>query len=98
MKIDKKTFVINGDNFKNMDEFYDEVERVLTKSLTWRIGRNLNAFNDVLWGGFNAFESGEPIKLVWRNAQESKKRLGESDFNELIEIILEHKHIEFISD
>jgi RNAse (barnase) inhibitor barstar len=96
--MDKKIFVINGDNFKNMDEFYDEIERVLTKGLTWKIGRNLDAFNDVLRGGFEAFEYEEPIKLVWRNAQESKKRLGESDFNELIEIILEHKHIEFVSD
>jgi hypothetical protein len=37
-------------------EFYDEVENKLTNGLNWRIGRNLDEFDDVLKGGFGIHE------------------------------------------
>lgn len=68
----KKEIIIDGNNFSNLAEFYEAVEKKMTKNLDWKIGRNLNAFNDVLRGGFVVFEYEEPIKLVWKNFEKSK--------------------------
>ena len=48
----REVFTIYGRRFSNMAGFYNEVERVFTSGLDWKIGRNLNAFNDILRGGF----------------------------------------------
>jgi RNAse (barnase) inhibitor barstar len=72
----KKTIVLNGSNISSLDSFYDELESKLTKDLGWKTGRNLNAFNDVLRGGFGVYEYEEPIRLIWQNSNESKEKLG----------------------
>ncbi len=71
-----KTFVLDGNKFNTLEGFYDEVERVLTKDLDWKISRNLDAFNDVLRGGFGAFEYEEPIQIIWDHSDKSKSDLG----------------------
>ncbi len=48
----------------------------MTRDLGWSIGRNLNAFNDVLRGGFGVHEYEEPIKLIWLDKKENKINLG----------------------
>jgi len=68
--------IINGENFSNLQEFYDEVEAQLTKNLDWKIGRNLSAFNDVLRGGFGLHEYEEPLYLKWINLSKSKMDFG----------------------
>ena len=59
----REVFTIDGRRFSNMAGFYDEVERVFTFGLDWKIGRNLNAFNDILRGGFGRHEYGQPIHI-----------------------------------
>ena len=59
----RQKFTIDGRRFSNMAGFYDEVERVFTSGLDWKIGRNLNAFNDILRGGFGRHEYGQPIHI-----------------------------------
>ena len=44
----REVFILDGRRFSNMAGFYDEVERVFTLCLDRKIGRNLNAFNDIL--------------------------------------------------
>ena len=61
----REVFTIDGRRFSNMAGFYDEVERVFTFSLDWKTGRNLNAFNDILRGGFGRHEYGQPIHIQW---------------------------------
>src|SRR3989344_7135107 len=63
----KKEIILEGNNFSNEKELYDEVESKFTKGLEWKIGRNLNAFNDVLRGGFGIYEYEEPVKVIWKN-------------------------------
>jgi len=72
----RKEFVIDGSNFSTMSGFYDEVERVLTSNLDWKIGRNLDAFNDVLKGGFGRHEYVEPIIIKLFKYQKSMRDLG----------------------
>ena len=80
-----KEIVIDGNNFTTLAEFYDEIEKKLTKGLEWRIGRNLNAFNDVLTGGFGIHDYEEHIILIWKNAEKSKRDLGQSETIKYIE-------------
>ena len=67
------------------EEFYDEIDRVMHPQ-TW--GHNLDAFNDILRGGFGTPEEG--FTLRWKNHSISKARLGYPAFDWLIEIIRKH--------
>lgn len=88
-----KEIIINGDKFATLSEFYDEVENKLTKGLDGKIGRNLDALNDVLTGGFGVHDYEEPIQIKWINSVKSKKDLGQL-FDTIIEITRGHEHIE----
>ena len=91
-----KKIIIEGNNINNVSEFYDEIERVFTKGLTWKIGRNLNAFCDILRGGFGVFDYEEEITVIWKNALNSERKLGVKDFETIMDVIREHNYITFI--
>lgn len=80
-----KILTIDGNNFSDLNGFYNEIDKILTKDLDWKTGHNLDAYNDLLRGGFGVHEYGEPIVLRWLNYEKSKRELG----NDLILIILE---------
>lgn len=84
----KKEYVIDGKNFSDRNGFYEEVSQ---KVLTAEWGKNLDAFNDVLYGGFGTPKEG--FILIWENSEKSKKDL-DKDFDTLIEIIKVHEDIE----
>ncbi len=83
-----KTFILDGNNFSDMEGFYCEIDKLLTKNLQWKTGHNLNAFNDLLRGGFNVHEYNEPITIRWINYEKSKKDLGDEMVLILLEIML----------
>jgi RNAse (barnase) inhibitor barstar len=87
-----KSFVIDGDNVNNLDGLYDEIERVICPEFPF--GRNLDALNDAFVGGLS--EKGiaydEPAEIKWIKSDESKKQLGDEQFQEIIEIIEGHGH------
>lgn len=92
-----KQFVIDGEQFSNLAEFYDSVGTVLCPGFDW--GKNLDAFNDILRGGFGAFAFGEPIQIVWLASDKSLKDLcskvpghRQTQFEMLVEIIQENDH------
>ena len=93
-----QTLKINGENFSDLETFYDEIDRVLTKNLKWKTGHNLDAFNDLLRGGFGVFEYGEPITIIWTNFSISKQTLGEKQTDILLDIITDHKHIILLTE
>ena len=91
-----QTIIIDGNNFSDLEEFYEEIDRVLTKDLDWQTGHNLDAFNDLLRGSFGVYEYDEPVKIIWTNFNKSKHFLGNNLIDRLLEIISEHNHIEFL--
>ncbi|RQO69918.1 Barstar (barnase inhibitor) [Pedobacter sp. KBW06] len=93
--MDKKTIIINGGNFSELATFYLETDKVLSKDLDWQTGHNLDAFSDLLEGGFGVHEYKEPIKLIWKDFSKSKLDLGKKLADKLVRIIEEHDHIEF---
>jgi RNAse (barnase) inhibitor barstar len=68
------TYEIDGDRFSTLEEFYEEIGRILIPGLSW--GHNLNALRDILsW-----VEEEEPpdneFVLRWKNHDLSRQRLG----------------------
>jgi RNAse (barnase) inhibitor barstar len=94
-QIEQKIAIIDGDNFSDLETFYDEVDRVLTKDINVKTGHNLDAFNDILCGDFGVFSYNETLKLIWTNFTKSRKNLGDELISVLTGIIREHDHIEF---
>jgi RNAse (barnase) inhibitor barstar len=68
----KAVYEIDGRDFSTLEEFYDLIGQVLIPGAEW--GRNLDAFNDILRGGFGTPEGG--FVLRWVNTKLSRDRLG----------------------
>ena len=87
-----KKIIINGNNFSNLEEFYEEIEKILTKDLTWKPGHNLSAFNDLLKGGFGVHEYGEKLHIKWINFSKSKETLDPIETKKYYQHILNNCH------
>ncbi|MCI8422305.1 MAG: Barstar (barnase inhibitor) [Lawsonibacter sp.] len=74
--MERRKLIIDGAKFSTLEEFYDEMDRLLTRDLTWRTGHNLDAFNDLLRGGFGVHEYGEALDIHWVNAAKSRRDFG----------------------
>lgn len=71
-----KTIIINADNFSDLAGFYEEMNSLFMKNVDWKLGRSLDALNDILYGGFGVFNSDEQVIVLWNNFSKSKKDLG----------------------
>ena len=68
---DLPVLVIDGASFSDFDGFAREFSRLL-RNYTWR--GNLDAFNDLLRGGFGTPENGWVLR--WLNSESSRAALG----------------------
>lgn len=84
----KKVYILDGRNFTTLEEFYEEVRHVLIPGVYW--GRNLDAFNDILRGGFGT--PGGGYVLRWKNSRLSQERLGYAETVRQLEIMLSECH------
>jgi len=71
----KVEYIIDGEQFGTIEEFYDTISQILIPGAYW--GRNLDAFNDILRGGFGTPEAG--FILRWKNSAVSRERLAYSE-------------------
>ena len=84
----KAVYEIDGARFHSLDEFYDEVSAVLAPGASW--GRSLDAFNDILRGGFGTPEGGFEIR--WKNHAMSRSRLGHRETARQLRQMLRRSH------
>jgi RNAse (barnase) inhibitor barstar len=92
----KKIYEIDGSKFSTLEEFYEVISGVLIPGANW--GKNLDAFNDILRGGFGTPDEGFSIK--WINSDISKERLGYAETVRQLEKRLKKCHAsnrEFVS-
>ncbi len=87
----KITFEIDGNNFSDINGFYAEFSEKVLHNKNW--GHNLDAFNDVLRGGFGTPDDG--FILIWNESSISKENLKEK-YDTLVEIIREHKKVNLV--
>lgn len=90
----KQIYTIDGNEFSSIDEFFEVVSKNLIPGSDW--GRNLNAFNDILRGGFGTPEEG--FILRWKNSDLSRGRLGYEETMKCLESALERCHPTGVSD
>jgi len=68
--------VIEGKNIHDINSFYKEINRVFMQDEDWKLGESLDAFNDLLFGGFGVLKATPIIQLVWNNIAASSNALG----------------------
>jgi RNAse (barnase) inhibitor barstar len=71
----KTEYVIDGALFGTLEEFASHFSERVLGGYKWR--GNLDAFNDILRGGFGTPDEG--FTLVWKNSDLSRKRLGHDE-------------------
>ena len=71
-----KILTIVGHNITDIPSFYDEINRVFMADVGWTLGQSLDAFNDMLHGGYGAIAGNEPIRIVWQDIGNSRLALG----------------------
>ena len=79
------TVELDGAAMPDLAAFYDQVGERIIPGASW--GRNLDAFDDILRGGFGTPDDG--LTIVWHDAAAARRSLG-TDFTTLVEIIHEH--------
>ncbi|MCE7063116.1 barstar family protein [Dyadobacter sp. CY343] len=68
--------VINGSLVEDIASFYDEINRVFMADENWKIGPSLDAFDDLLYGGFGVIRNAERVEVVWQDIEKSRAALG----------------------
>jgi len=86
--MDKSPLVIDGLEFSTLEDFFTCFQDAVLDVCRW--GRNLDAFNDVLRGGFGSPENG--FILVWKNHLVSRDRLGYAETVRQLEMRLTRCH------
>ena len=84
----KPEIVIDGSRTVSLEAFYDEFSCVALDGSFW--GRNLDAFNDALRGGFGTPEGG--FALRWSNSTASRVLLGYPETVRQLKLRLERCH------
>ena len=84
---DLPVLVIDGASFSDFDGFAREFSRLL-RNYTWR--GNLDAFNDLLRGGFGTPENGWVLR--WLNSESSRAALGYEETARRLEGLLATCH------
>ena len=82
----KPEVIIDGSEFSDLAGFAKQFsEAALRGQHRWN--GNLDAFNDILRGGFGTPDGG--FTVVWRNHQKSRRDLAQT-FDTILEIIRDH--------
>jgi RNAse (barnase) inhibitor barstar len=68
----KPEFVIDGRRITSLESFFEEFSRAVLP--VHRVRQSLDAFNDVLRGGFGTPEGGFTVR--WRHSAISREKLG----------------------
>lgn len=84
----RREYVIDGNSFSTLEEFYAEISCVLIPGVWW--GENLDGFNDILRGGFGTPPDG--FILRWRNSDISRQNLGYTETVKQLETRLVQCH------
>lgn len=71
-----KQIQIEGNAINDIASFYAEINRVFMAAESWMIGQSLDAFNDLLYGGYGALQGAQGAELIWRNMDHSRQALG----------------------
>jgi len=72
----KETIIFDGNNIHDIPSFYEEVNRIFLAGVDWKLGHSLDAFNDMLYGGYGRIKGNGEVELIWKNFEQNRKDLG----------------------
>ncbi len=68
--------IIEGDQIHDIPSLYKEINRVFMKEESWELGNSLDAFDDLLYGGYGVLKDVQQVSIVWKNMEQSRAALG----------------------
>lgn len=71
-----KQIEIEGNSINDITSFYAEINRVFMGGESWLIGPSLDAFNDLLFGGYGVLQGAQSVELLWHHMDHSREALG----------------------
>jgi RNAse (barnase) inhibitor barstar len=71
-----KQFEIEGNVINDIASFYEEINRVFMANESWLIAQSLDAFEDLLYGGYGALQGAESVEIIWHHMDHSRQALG----------------------
>jgi RNAse (barnase) inhibitor barstar len=86
--MEKPSRTIDGMHFETLEGFFLAFQDAVLDGAQW--GSNLDAFNDVLRGGFGSPDGG--FILIWKNHATSQEKLGFKETGWQLERRLTHCH------
>lgn len=94
MAYKKKNYTVDGSRFSTLAEAAVEFTQALGLTTPWN--GNLDAFNDILHGGFGTPEEG--FVLTWQHANISRQKLGYAETLLWLKKCLSHCHPSNVPD
>ena len=82
-------YVIDGNQINTVADFYRVFAEAMTEDLDFEPGHTLDAFADLLRGGFGKHGVGEKISIIWNGFTESRVGLGDAYLLRVLEIMLD---------
>jgi hypothetical protein len=85
-----REYIIDGRRTSSLEAFFEEFSSVALNGARW--GFNLDAFNDVLRGGFGTPDEG--FVLRWAHSEVARQSLGYAETARQLELRLQQCHID----
>lgn len=67
---------IDGNKVKDIPSFYEVLNDLVMKEEDWKLGQSLDAFDDMLYGGYGILAGYDVLELEWSNMEVSREKLG----------------------
>ena len=76
-KREKTTYRIylEGKKITDIDSFYKQINKQLMLEEDWEIAASLDAFDDLLYGGFSKWKDYDQLEIVWEDIEISRQHL-----------------------
>ena len=67
---------LEGSTITDIPAFYKQLNEQLMQDENWRLGESLDAFDDVLYGGYSKWKDYDQLEIVWKDIAVSERSLG----------------------
>jgi len=67
---------LDGRTMTDITAFYEQINAQLMQDEDWKLGESLDAFDDLLYGGYSKWKDYDQLKIVWKDIAISERRLG----------------------
>lgn len=70
------TMYLEGTTMSDIASFYKQLNEQLMRDEDWQLGESLDAFDDLLYGGYSKWKDYDQLEIVWKDIAVSEQYLG----------------------